>query len=161
MEQLKRRLNKMTGKTAKTENAPSLSPPRFRSKKIASMSLCERPAPLGERKRPLTPPSAPGALSHQEQSLFFSKLPIDIRRMIYDYVLVSPDDRVLHIASSWRRLFSRRCHETNTDPRGWRHRCWSSMGVQAEDGTTVDWSEDGTKPPRPSFFGLLRSCRRM
>ncbi|KAJ5291948.1 hypothetical protein N7478_001199 [Penicillium angulare] len=87
MEQLKRRLKKMTGKSARIENAPPLSPPRFKSKKIAKLSTCERPAPLGERKRPLTPPSAPGALSHQEQSLFFSKLPIDIRLMIYDSVL--------------------------------------------------------------------------
>lgn len=158
MERLKRKLKKMTGKPP-----PSTlpSPPMFASRKQARMSLCERPAPLGERKRPLTPPNWQGALSQQEQSLFFSRLPIDIRRIIYQYVLASPEDRVLHIASSWRRLFCHRCDETNSDPRGWLHKCWKSMGVQTEDGAIADWSEDGAKPPRPSFFGLLRSCSRM
>lgn len=158
MEQLKRKLKKMMEKPLPS---PSSSPPKFASRKQARTSLCERPAPLGERKRPLTPPGSQGALSQQEQSLFFSKLPIDIRRIIYQFVLASPEDRVIHIASSWRRLFCHRCDETNSDPRGWLHKCWNSMGVQTEDGATADWSENGANPPRPSFFGLLRSCRRM
>jgi len=158
MERLKRKLKKRTEKWTKKD---SQSPPEFASRKQARMSLCERPSPLGERKRPLTPPASRGNFHQQEQSLLFSKLPIDVRLLIYQHVLASPEGRVLHIASSWRRLFCHPCHETNSELRGWRHGCWGSMGVQTDDGATADWFEKGHKPPKPSFFGLLRSCRGM
>lgn len=113
-----------------------------------------------------------GALETHDQggSLFFFKLPFDIRRLIYQEVLAPDDGSELHVASSEWRLLSRRCFDNNPDIRGWQHSCW---GYQRKDGTSFDWrfpagklAAKGVRPPRdsgvePTVMGLLCSCRQM
>lgn len=140
----------------------------------------ERPdalAPVRQRSLTLPLPETQSSLSRevpkiyiQEKSLFFSKLPFDIRRLIYQEVLAPSDGSELHVASSEWRLLSRRCFDNNPDLRGWQHRCW---GYKRKDGTSADWrfpagklAAKGVQPPReagvePTVMGLLCCCRQM
>ena len=128
----------------------------------------EHPHPIpAKRPRPLTPDpvnSRKRSRAHpQEQSLLFTRLPLDIRRLIYREALVPADGRELHIFSSNRRLPSHQCHIIDSNLRGWMHDCYST---RAEDGTTVTWMEEGLVEGQheaqiPMVIGLLCSCRRM
>ena len=134
-----------------------------------SMKWSARPKPLRtRRRRALTlPSSSPGArksstnipIYEQEQSAFFTKLPLEIRLLIYQEVLAPKDHPMLHVASGHKRLFSCRC--SNTDPHrpGWCHKCWGLM-VKL-DGTIGLCPFGESIYPHPVRIQMLRSCRRM
>ncbi|KAL4923345.1 uncharacterized protein BDV17DRAFT_244867 [Aspergillus undulatus] len=72
----------------------------------------------------------------QKKSKLFTHLSADMRLLTYEYVLAPPDNRVLHVASTHKRLCSVRC--TNADPRnirGWQHTCWGLPALL--DGTVM------------------------
>lgn len=83
----------------------------IRGLKEIRMRGSEHPHPLPAKQPcPLTPDpvnSRKGSRTHpQEQSLLFTRLPLDIRRLIYREVLVPADGQELHVFSSNRRLLS-------------------------------------------------------
>lgn len=80
------------------------------------------PEPLPSRRRALTLPgdavsgSGPGSGSAQQQSLFFSKLPLDIRYMIYQYVSYFSGRRCrMHLINFHRHLRSYPCAMQDND----------------------------------------------
>lgn len=142
----------------------------WQRRKQSRMRNNARPEPLSpQRKRPLTADGintkCANKTKDQDQSLLFSRLPIDIRRLIYQEVLASPDHQELHIISSNKRLICHRCDMDDPETPNWAHKCW---GETAVDGTSIDWMEDGLGPQQvgmefhtPVVMGLLCSCRRM
>lgn len=138
----------------------------------------EAPEPLPSLRRALTLPggvvsgSGSGPGSAQQLSLFFSKLPLDIRYLIYKYVMYFSGSACrLHVVNLHRRLRSVSCY-VNPDPieyenrmptfqvvHSWQHCCW---GHEASDGTSV-LSPNIVYPRRnlTRVRGLLCSCRRV
>ena len=101
---------KITGREApirkhqRNYNNPEGKPRKFRHIAIKHSKKKEAPEPLpARRKRALTLPlpdcassKNPQETSLQEDSLFFTKLPLEIRRKIYGYILTD-DQKVLQI----------------------------------------------------------------
>jgi hypothetical protein len=120
------------------------------------------PTPLPRRPRKLTLGSSPKpALKHTEQNksnLF--KLPLEIRRKIYEYVFVDRQP-LIHINQSFKTLVHRRCPK---QPRG--QTCKDSIACfhgivrgprgyyGSDDLSTYTRSDGGILP-------LLRLCRQM
>lgn len=138
----------------------------------------DRPDPLPRRKRALTAPSS--SSSSQDQSAFFTKLPLEIRHRIYREVLAPADRPELHVASGDGRLLSQRCRFDYESPLpSWYHLdCWGSPAKK--DGTAPRIQDRSTPPekgkpwprsyyipqfescyPRPIRVPMLQSCRRM
>lgn len=92
-------------------------PPRLSDPRPGRVSICD--------DGPKT-----GSLLQQEQCLFLSRVPKDVRLMIYDLLLGCPD-RSRHIAIMARRLGGNECWEPEAYV-GWKHRCWGSSN---SDGT--------------------------
>lgn len=93
----------------------------------------------------------------QAQSMLFSKLPVEIRMLIYDLAL-SGDGRTIHIVRRRRDHLSHvRC--TNQDGRCKGYECFrwwtpSSLHRSGSDNGTINKTHGGLLP-------LLSSCRRM
>ena len=97
----------------------------------------------------------------QAQSIFFSKLPLELRELIYEEVLAGRDGRLLHIIRTGGKLAHWRCRVQNEDgycdPKGLRClegwlRYKASTWHPAETGR-LRWKADGGLLP------LLRTCR--
>lgn len=157
----------------KKDNTPFQPDPwkgNWRRRRRSRKGSSTRPNPLpAHRKRPLTPDAVNGwrkkSAKTQDKCLLFSRLPIEIRQLIYREVLASSEGQELHVCSSHKRLLSHRCHVYDPYVRGWRHDCWGSTAM---DGTTINWMEDGLGPEQQGMqfnystvIGLLCSCRRM
>lgn len=147
----------------------------------------DSPEPLASRRRALTPtPPVSGAasgskfesISIQQQSLVFSKLPMDVRYMIYQYVAYfSGHQGRLHLVNLHKRLRSVPCYCKNVDTdedeypfrsrelpswrivHDWQHSCWKPV---AFDGTTVvnPHIRYGQGRILNRVGGLLCSCRQ-
>lgn len=156
----------------------SLTARRREEEKLAERRrrISERPEPLpAVRERTLTLPLPPNNTDwvrnsrqqrtcDQQQSAFFTRLPQEIRYMIYQEVLAPSGHPELHIASADQRLLSRRC--VNEDPivPGLEHSCWGRCYKQ--DGTTARSGNPKEYEPEdrssyPIRLGLLRSCRQV
>lgn len=121
----------------------------------------ESPKPLPARRRKLTLFSFENEQQKQLQSLFFTKLPAEIRRQIYLEVLwPGAGSNEVHVASSHRRVCSVPCFEKHHDLTGWQHACWSP---EARDGTRIlcDPRVFPERPHEDRAIPFLSSCRRM
>lgn len=131
------------------------SPEKLERKKRHQRS--DSPEPLPARRRALT--LLLGSLdtaSSQQLSLFFTKLPPDVRYLIYQHVLRASGRAYLHVASTHRRVCSFPCYESR-DLHGWQYICWWNA---ATDGTTMPRAPiNGLREDVVS--GLLCSCRRV
>ncbi|KAI9800270.1 MAG: hypothetical protein M1833_003384 [Piccolia ochrophora] len=132
---------------------------------IAKQQRAHAPPPLpSRRKRALTPPLPPQSriaalvrthqkTIHQSHSPFFSELPHDVRRLIYQEVLV-PGSNLVHIVKLHKKLGHVRCRwrGKGTGP----HDCW---GTSTSDGlyrgTLTSTAADGGLLP------LLMTCRQV
>lgn len=155
----------------------SLTPRRREEKKLAERRrrVSDRPEALPViRERTLTLPFPPNntdvprnrrhqGTCDQQQSKFFTKLPQEIRYLIYREVLAPTDHSELHVASADQRLLSRRCVNENLETPGLQHSCWGRC--YKLDGTTAQNPSLGRYEPEddspyPVRLGLLRSCRQ-
>lgn len=117
----------------------------------------DSPKPLPARRRALTLPlESLGADSSQQQSLFLTKLHLDVRYLIYQHVLRAPDHAYLHVASTHQRVCSFPCRESYRELYGWQHECWWNV---ADDGTTIP-SAPINGPRKDVVSGLLCSCKK-
>ncbi len=90
----------------------------------------------------------------QGQSVLFRKIPLEIRMMIYTYVLVSRSSWVHVIRKEYKRLAHFRCKGycklKSRDP------CWGSLDIYGDwDPGKEGAGTDGGNLP------LLRTCRKM
>lgn len=130
------------------------TPERLERRRRAERS--DSPKPLPARRRALTLPlESLYADSSQQQSLFFTKLPPDVRYLIYQHVLRAPDHAYLHVASTHQRVCSFPCQERYREIHGWQHWCWWRP---ADDGTIIAPIEGRCKDV---VSGLLCSCKKM
>lgn len=116
------------------------------------------------RKRALTlplPEQKSNSLGHraqqtfdQKQSPFLARLPLEIRHMIYEYIL-GPPDQVLHVVRKRRGISGIQCHYTSPARPFRDHGCWNLVGhgPNYEPGPNDDW--------HARYLNLLRSCRQM
>jgi len=155
----------------------------YRIKEAQLLSLRKRftPKPLPNRRtRVLSFPEYQNKTSDQHLSMFFSLLPFEIRRMIYEYTIYGEGDRrVFHMLKIRGKIGYWQCRRGNFRgdlPCSWSGPCSRKLArnVTYYDETLYANSSHAT-PPDPeteeTFFstdkeftkgtGLLVSCRRM
>lgn len=88
----------------------------------------------------------------QSQSRLFSKLPLELRRMVYECVLGGD---VLHIVRLTRRIAHVRCRGSS-ERKSWRHPCW---GHQSIDGLYMGIIGSSATRTDGGVLPLLRTCR--
>ena len=133
------------------------SPEKLERKKRHQSS--DSPEPLPTRRRALTPPlESLGTTSSQQQSLLLTKLPPDVRYLIYQHILRASDHAYLHVASTHQRVCSFPCYESHSyGLHGWQHICWWDA---ATDGTTMPRAPI-SGPCKDVVSGLLCSCKQV
>lgn len=119
------------------------------------------PVPLStSRKRALTlqlpSPKGNGALKQrtrdQSQSIFFARLPLDVRLMIYKDAIGGHD---IHIIRLNRRLGHVVCWQPDRK-NPWKHKC---LGRTHDDGFYIEPLEGSPAPPK--IISLIKACRQM
>jgi hypothetical protein len=100
-----------------------------------------------------SPPDDDHARTHaQSQSMFFMRIPIEIRQMVYEYVM---GEETLHLTFGAKKRFGHFiCEDSGEDA--------IEEGVGRECGCTVlVGGRGGGRRLDGGCVGLLRSCRRM
>lgn len=85
----------------------------------------------------------------QGQSLFFARLPIELRRMVYEFVM---GEEVVHLTLSQKRRFGHCiCHSEADNPKRGNQQCSCRVLVGGKKGARLDGGA----------AALVRTCRRM
>ncbi|KAJ5058595.1 hypothetical protein J3E74DRAFT_7577 [Bipolaris maydis] len=85
----------------------------------------------------------------QGQSLFFARLPIELRRMVYEFVM---GEQVVHLTLSQKRWFGHCICQCETDgPRKGKQQCSCRVLVGGKKGARLDGGG----------AALVRTCRRI
>ncbi|KAL2864129.1 uncharacterized protein BJX67DRAFT_362108 [Aspergillus lucknowensis] len=132
---------------------------------------------LPPRKRALTPPLPPQAASSswlwfrkpkpqetydQSQSSFLTKLPYEIRQIIYRELLAPPGSR-LHISTHYKKrtnyLASVCCYESRNNLLPWNHRCWVRKRDAKGNKKYPDFSPHRKRGRVRVYLSILRCCR--
>lgn len=152
--------------------------PEKRSRQKDRDQDSEAPPPMPtRRKRALTPDTIAvpdGDDRHrqfnfdQQECFLFSKLPLEIRYLIYQAVLAPVENPDLHVCTGEGRLLTERCYYGTFVVTGFLHRCWGPTKKDGTKGSTRKLKpglffesaseEDSYYPPG---LGLLQSCRKV
>ncbi|KAI9713952.1 MAG: hypothetical protein M1820_000682 [Bogoriella megaspora] len=114
-------------------------------------------APKGAARNPFKK----AQIIHDQLQSSLSRLPREIRQMIWKYVL---GDHVLHIVRLRRRLFSIKCGHNHQDISTQFHRCWGTSDRRSELADTPGFYTgplNEFQPELNSFLPLLRTCRQI
>jgi hypothetical protein len=124
----------------------------LRSSSLVSSSALAHHRPVKKRKSRISLTSMPdpeldARTLHQEQSLFFARLPLEIRRMVYEYVVGS---ETVHLTLGAKQKFGHFvCEDDDEESEG--RECACRVLVGGKQSAKLD----------RACVGLIRACRRM
>jgi hypothetical protein len=132
----------------------------LRERKSNMKANMSKPLPT-KRKRALTllsPASPKQSTVPQTQSPLFSKLPFEIRSLIYGHMLRG----VVHVFRLDKKLLAWRCGKQSRGENmqcHWSHPCWYSSNGQGPQRIAQDFPGNGIPFRQQVLLELLCSCR--
>lgn len=139
---------------------------RPRKKVSQPLYIWQRPDLIDPPLRPL-PPSRPRRLTDsqnihsQQQSALIARLPVEIRVLIWEYVVGPENDRdVLHIELADGTLRHNRCYQRETEVPAFQHDCWRAAWRKT---FRVGGAKGRNEPAdsRRAILPLLYTCKLM
>jgi hypothetical protein len=136
-----------------TQDTPA-SPPKPKSRNPFSKSHTPSTIPMRPRISTTSLTSAPDATLDlrtraQSQSMFFTHLPLEIRKMIYEFVM---GEETVHLTFGSKKRFGHFVCEDDGSRDHERREC----GCRVLDGVNYEMTHLDS-----GCMGLVRSCRRM
>jgi hypothetical protein len=138
--------------TENTSKAKSRSRFSLRSSSLVSSSALAHHRPVKKRKSRISLTSIPdpeldARTLHQDQSMFFAELPLEIRRMVYEYVVGS---ETVHLTLGTKQKFGHFvCEDGDGESEG--RECSCKVLVGGRQSEKLD----------RACLGMMRTCRRM